>query len=227
MAGGKGVWAGVKAPAGPCRRGSRAKIIEFTALSELLHAGVTMDRLIQLVVACGVSFLPSPDTDEKLRDLGAEPKLLVAIHNPAAPELRSYQSSAVKLDDVLSLLQSQVPEANIIANIEDNGVDFQVSPEVEEKLRSAGATQKLIESARYMAGARLSPGDSQALSVSQILHLLQGSDVSKDRIFILIQQHGVNFQLDRAAEDRLRAGGANEKLMRAIRDACDRYSSAQ
>ncbi|MGO8814622.1 MAG: hypothetical protein ACLQVG_08120 [Terriglobia bacterium] len=48
---------------------------------------------------------------------------------------------------------------------------------------------------------------------------------AKARLFTLIRQHGVNFRLDRAAEDRLRAGGANEKLMRAIRDASDRYAS--
>ena len=69
------------------------------------------------------------------------------------------------------------------------------------------------------------PPDSQALSVSQIMHFLQGSEVSKDRLITLIQQHGVNFRLDRATEDRLRAGGANEKLMHAIRDASDRYAT--
>jgi len=71
----------------------------------------------------------------------------------------------------------------------------------------------------------LAASDSQALSVSQILHLLQGSEVSKDRLFRLIQQYGVNLRLDRATEDRLRAGGANEKLMRPIHDASDRYAT--
>jgi hypothetical protein len=71
-------------PVGACRGGGKAKILELTSLGDLLHAGVTMDRLIQLVVACGVSFLPSSETDQKLQDLGAEPKLLTAIHNPAA-----------------------------------------------------------------------------------------------------------------------------------------------
>lgn len=213
------------APSGACRGGGHAKILELTALGDLLHAGVTMDRLIQLVVACGVKFLPSSDTDQRLQDLGAEPKLLAAIHNPAAPEFRSFQSSAVRLDQVLELLHSQAPESNIIAKIEDNGVNFEVNPEVEEKLRAAGASQKLIESVRYMAGAKVSEADAQALSLSQIMHLLEGGAVAKDRLFTLVQQRGVSFRLDRAAEDRLRQGGANEKLMLAIRDAADHYAA--
>jgi hypothetical protein len=48
---------------------------------------------------------------------------------------------------------------------------------------------------------------------------------AKARLFTLIQQHGVSFRLDHATDDRLRAGGANEKLMRAIHDASDRYAT--
>jgi hypothetical protein len=155
----------------------------------------------------------------------SQPKLLAAIHNPAAPEFHSYQSNAVKLNQVLDLLQSHVSEASIIANVEDNGVDFQINPEVEEKLRAAGAGQKLIESISYMAGTKVAGEDEQALSLSQILHLLQGGEMARDRIFTLIQQRGVNFRLDQAAEDRLRENGANEKLMHAIHDASDRFST--
>jgi hypothetical protein len=185
-----------------------------------------MDRLIQLVVACGVSFQPSAETDQKLQDLGAESKLLAAIHNPVAPEFHLYQSSAVKLAQVLELLQSHVSEANIIANVEDNGVDFALNPEVEEKLRAAGASQELIQRIAYMAGARIPESDSKALSLSQILHLLQGGELATERIFTLVQQRGVSFRLDQATEDRLRASGANEKLMRAIREAADRYATS-
>ena len=96
---------------------------------------------------------------------------------------------------------------------------------MEEKLRAAGASQKLIESVRYMAGAALPEEESKALSVSQILHLMEGGAVAKDRLFALIQQRGVNFRLDRATEDRLRQGGANEKLMHAMRDAADHYAA--
>jgi hypothetical protein len=212
-------------PSGACRGGGRAKILELTSLGDLLHAGVTMDRLVQLVVECGVKFLPSAETDQRLQDLGAEPKLLAAIHNPAAPQFRSYETHAVKLDQVMSLLQSHVPESDIIANVDDNGVSFEVNPEVEEKLRAAGASQELIQSIRYMAGAKVSDADSKALSLSQILHLLEGGAVAKERLFTLVQQRGVSFRLDRATEDRLRQGGANEKLMLAIRDAADQYAA--
>jgi hypothetical protein len=44
-------------------------------------------------------------------------------------------------------------------------------------------------------------------------------------LFDLVQQRGASFPLDRATEDRLRAAGANKKLMRAIRDAADEYAT--
>jgi hypothetical protein len=212
-------------PAGACRGGGRAKILELTELGDLLRAGVIMDRLIQLVVECGVKFRPSSDTDERLHELGAEPKLLAAIHNPGAAEFRSYQSNAVKLDQVVELLHSRVSESIIVANIEDNGVNFQVTPEVEEKLRGAGASQKLIESLRYMSGEKVSDAAPQALTLSQVLHLLDGGSVSRDRLFTLVQQRGVSFKLDRATDDRLRKAGANEKLMRAIGDAAEHFAT--
>jgi ribosomal protein S16 len=106
-------------------------IAQLPALGDLLHAGVNMDRLIQLVVECGVHFQPS---------------------------------------------------------------------------------------------ARLSAADTEALSLSQILHLLEGGAVPKDRVFTLVQQRGVSFRLDRATEDRLHDAGANEKLMQAIRDASNQYA---
>jgi hypothetical protein len=215
----------VHTPSGACRGGGRAKIFELMTLADLLHAGVAMERLIQLVVDCGVNFQPTSETDQKLQDLGAQPKLLAAIHNPAAPEFRGYQTNAIKLDQVLDLLHSRVAEEKIIASIEDNGVNFGFNPEVEEKLRAAGASQKLIQSVRYMAGAQAPQTEAQSLSLSQILHLLEGGAVAKDRLFSLVQQRGVNFRLDRATEDRLRGAGANEKLMRAIRDAADRYAT--
>ena len=104
-------------------------------------------------------------------------------------------------------------------------MEVNFNPEVEEKLRAAGASQKLIQSVRYMAGAETPEEESQALSVSQILHLMEGGAVAKDRLFTLIQQRGVNFRLHRSTEDRLRQAGANEKLMRAIRDAADHYAT--
>ena len=212
-------------PQGACRGGGSAKLLELTALADLLHAGVTMDRLVELVVDCGVHFQPTHETDQRLQDLGAEPKLLLAVHNPAAPELRAYGSKKIKLDQLLHLLQSHLDEEQIIAEMEAAGVDFPISPEVEEKLRAAGASQKLIESARYMAGGKSSAADAKALSLSQLLHLLGDGSVPRDRLFDAVQQRGVSFRLDRPTEDRLRNAGANEKLMRVIRDAADQYAT--
>jgi hypothetical protein len=212
-------------PAGACRGAGRAKILELPALVDLARAGVTMDRLIQLVVECGVKFQATAETDQRLQDAGAEPKLLAAIHNPAAPEFREYSTHAIKLDALLELLRDSVSEQKIISSIEDNGVGFQFTPAVEEKLRAAGASQKVIQTVRYMTGAEATGADAKALSLAQIMQLLQGGAVQKNRIFDLVEQRGVSFRMDRTAEDRLREAGANEKLMRAIREAADSYAT--
>jgi hypothetical protein len=212
-------------PAGACRGAGRAKILELPALVDLSRAGVTMDRLVQLVVDCGVKFQATAETDQRLQDAGAEPKLLAAIHNPAAPEFREYSTHAIKLDALLELLRASVSEEKIISSLEDNGVGFQFNPAVEEKLRAAGASQKVIQTVRYMTGTQATGADARALSLAQIMQLLQGGAVQKNRIFDLVEQRGVSFRMDRTAEDRLREAGANEKLMRAIREAADSYAT--
>jgi hypothetical protein len=206
-------------PGGVCLGGGRSKILEFPALMDLVRAGVSSERLIRLVLDCGVNFQPAPDIDQKLQDAGASAKLITAINDPTSPELAEYASPAVRLDQLVTLLRSGVPEDTLIADVEDHGVGFALTPEVERQLREAGATGALIRAIRFMSGAGTS---SKALNAPEIIDLLKGG-VDNNRIFGLVQQHGVNFRLDIATEQRLREAGANEKLMMAIRAAAQQY----
>jgi hypothetical protein len=216
----------VHTPAGECRgEKGRARILELPALLDLLRAGVAGDRMIRLVMDCGVSFQPTSETDQKLTDAGADPILVGIIHDPASPEYAKYATKTVRLDELLKLLRSGLPQESVAAAVEDEGVDFEYNSSVEEKLRDAGATQKLIETVRYMAGSEVSGVEAKALSVSQIVHLLQGG-VDKNRVFDLVQQRGVSFRLDNPTEQKLRDAGANEKLMRAIRSAAEKYETS-
>ncbi|MBI4166973.1 MAG: hypothetical protein HY508_14700 [Acidobacteria bacterium] len=206
------------APAGVCL-GSRSKTLEFPALMDLVRAGVSSERLIRLVLDCGLNFQPAPDMDQKLQDAGASAKLITAIHDPTSPELAEYTSPAVRLEQLLTLLRSGIPEDTIIADVEDHGVSFALTPEAEQQIRGAGGTGALIRTIRFMSGGGTS---SKALNALEIIDLLKGG-VESNRIFALVQQHGVNFRLDVATEQKLREAGANEKLMMAIRAAAQQY----
>ena len=50
--------------------------------------------------------------------------------------------------DILGLLQNDVPQPRIAQLVAERGIAFELSPAVEERLRSAGATQTLIEALR-------------------------------------------------------------------------------
>jgi hypothetical protein len=50
--------------------------------------------------------------------------------------------------DILGLLQNDVPQPRIAQVAAERGIAFEVDPAVEQRLRSAGATQTLIEALR-------------------------------------------------------------------------------
>jgi hypothetical protein len=65
-----------------------------------------------------------------------------------------------------------------------------------------------------------------ALTLNQISELLNGR-VSSTRIVRLVEQQGVGFELNEAAIRRLRADGADEAVLAAVRKMALRYSEEQ
>ena len=81
------------------------------------------------------------------------PLMVAAQPQPSAPPPAQSRAAMTK-ENVLSLLRALTPErreagaAQMIAAMRESGVDFEVTPAVEQELRDAGATPELITAAR-------------------------------------------------------------------------------
>lgn len=212
-------------PKGVCSGGGSAKVLSLQKLVDTLRAGVSNERLIQYVLDCGVDFELGAETEEKLQGAGAEKKLIEAIRNPTLPEFAEYQSRGLRTQELRTMLQVGMSQDQVIQEVENRGVSFEFTSENDQKLRAAGAGDKLIDAIRYMAGAESVLARSPGLRVWEIIDLLEGG-VESNRIFELVRKRGVSFRLDAETELKLLAAGANEKLMRGIRTAADGYAAS-
>jgi formylglycine-generating enzyme required for sulfatase activity len=93
---------------------------------------------------------------------------------------------------------------------ECGGVDFSVTPEVEGRLRAAGADDDLITAIRE--------GKAKPLSETDLIRKLAGGATDK-QLAAQVGAHGVDFSLTPEIEERLRAAGAGDELVGAIRQA--------
>jgi len=212
-------------PKGLCSGSGQARVLSIGKLTGALRSGVTSERLVQYVLDCGVDIAMSPETEKQLRDTGANDRLLLAIRNPIAPEFAEYQAQGIRTQDLLDMLRAGVPQERIVQQVEDRGVNFTFNAEVDQKLRSAGGGDRLLEAVRYMSGAE-SPGvSSKGLRADEVVRLLENG-VDKNRVFDLVRARGVAFRLDPPVESRLRVAGANEKLIKAIRVASEKFDTS-
>jgi hypothetical protein len=212
-------------PKGVCSGGGSAKILSLQKITDALRAGIATERLVQYVIDCGVDFHITDATEQNLRNAGAEDRLTLAIRNPTAPEFAEYQSKGLRSDEITQLLRSGLPQDWIVNEVEDRGVSFTYNDALGQKLREAGANEKLLAAVRYMAGEESVASASKGLRAEEIIDLLKGG-VDKNRVFDLVRQRGVSFRLDNQIEQKLREAGANEKLMLAIRKASDDYAAS-
>lgn len=203
-------------PAGACL-GGRARVLELQTLADLLRAGVTLNRLIQLVVDCGVNFQPTAEIDQKLQDAGADPKLLAAVHHPASPEATAAASGKLNLDDLTKALRSGVESERLIDEVQKNGVRLTWNDETEQSLRAAGASGKLVVAVREMAGVKADRIAPKAMTLPELLALIRGG-VPSNRLVDLVKERGIKFRLTPDAERQLRQAGAYEKLILAVQE---------
>lgn len=86
---------------------------------------------------------------------------------PAVMEARAAQTARRPLtkDQTLQLLRGDVPPARIDALAREQGIDFQITPDVEGDLRQAGANDELIATLRELAPKPAAPPTLEVVSV--------------------------------------------------------------
>lgn len=159
---------------------------------------------------------PLPPAVPLMRRLVIFSLLLLAmaqgISIPAAAQTSSEGAARGPFSEteLIKGLAGGMSTKRLVTLVGEYGVDFSLTPESEGRLRAVGADDELLEAIRQ--------GKAKPLSENDLLKRLAGGTENR-RLATLVSQYGAEFSLTPEIEERLRAAGANDELMAAIRKA--------
>jgi len=143
--------------------------------------------------------------------------LVFALVVTSLPQ-QSFAAKPLNEKGLLRLLELGTDEAHIIANIEKNGVDLEVSDDVLKRLKDGGASDAVIQAVRKNAKkpAAGSKRAAKAVSLNDVVELLEnGAD--EGTILSLLQKSPTLFTLGAGDEARLRKAGASDRVIEAMK----------
>ncbi|MBZ5563445.1 MAG: WD40 repeat domain-containing protein [Acidobacteriia bacterium] len=184
----------------------RLKPLTKSQLQQLVAAGMDNQRLAKTVEERGIDFELSGDYLASLREKGALPVLLRAVGNVG---LKKGQYPLDK-DMVRELLTAGIDSLALARAVMERGIDFQPVTEYLQGLQTAGAVEALLKALREAL--------PKPLGKDQLLGLL-ASGVASERVGSLVQRRGINFKPSEEYMETLRIAGANEAVIRAVREA--------
>lgn len=164
--------------------------------------------------------------------------LLPALFLAFAAQTQTAKKPINKEGLVKAVKINGLPTAELVQQIQVRGVSFQMTPEIEQELKSVGGQPEIIEAARsnyrspvvetaspnvrpnnQPAGPRPGTGtpvpSGPALSKNEIVMMLQGGS-SSARVEQFVEARGVNFALDADTTSEIKAAGGNRSLIGAI-----------
>jgi formylglycine-generating enzyme required for sulfatase activity len=141
--------------------------------------------------------------------------LLAVIVRPAGPQ---QAPEPLTKSQVMDLVKAGMETPELVKLIRGHGVDFDLTDDCLQALRSAGAQEAVIQALR---AARPKP-----LSKEQVLQLVAGH-VPSERTATLVRQHGIDFVADEAYFDTLRLAGGTDQLISALREASKALAAGQ
>jgi formylglycine-generating enzyme required for sulfatase activity len=110
----------------------------------------------------------------------------------------------------MNLVKAEMPTPQLVKLIHEHGIDFDLTDDYLQALRSAGAQDPVIQALR---AARPKP-----LTEEQVMKLVAGG-VPPERAATLVKQHGIDFVADEEYLKTLRLAGADDTLIAAVREA--------
>ena len=111
---------------------------------------------------------------------------------------------------ILELVRARMEGQELAKKIGELGIDFEPTDEYLEALQKAGAPAEVVEAVR---DARPQP-----LTREQVLQLLAGG-VPSSRTATLVQQRGIDFEIDDDYLQTLRVAGGDDEMIAAVRAA--------
>jgi hypothetical protein len=164
---------------------------------------------------------------------------LSALLLASAAQAQPGKKNPISKDGLIKAVKiNGLPTSELVQNIESRGVAFQMTPAIEQELKSVGGQPEVIEAARNNyrtpevattptetyssgpskprnngAGPPVPPGP--ALSKNEIITMLQGG-ISSARVEQFVETRGVTFALDTGTTSEIKAAGGDRSLIGAI-----------
>ena len=161
---------------------------------------------IRMINMFGIAFDPDDDVLDQFQEEGANDALLATLLGAGPPRLKKPLGET----DILSLVAKGTLEGSIIKSIKRRGIDFQPAGDYLSELASKGAQKALLDELRSTAPRPFSMDEmAQALSAQRDVRQL-GQE---------IQERGIDFEPTEENLAALRAGGAPDALLQAVRMA--------
>jgi len=182
------------------------KPLTESQLQQLVAAGMDNERLAKTVEERGIKFEPSGDCLASLRQNGALPVLLRAVGNLG---LKKGQYPLDK-DLLRELVMAGIDSLVLAKAVMERGIDFQPMADYLQGLQAAGALEALLKALREVL--------PKPLGRDQLLGLLT-SGVANERVGSLVKRRGINFKPREEYLETLRIAGADEAVIRAVREA--------
>lgn len=145
-----------------------------------------------------------------------------------------YKGVPATKDGLIKALKShQFQTREFVTLIQNNGVDFQVTPDVEQELVAAGARPQMIAAAKsnYRAptvatarttetntaptGTRLARPSGEPMSKTEVISLLSNG-VPDERVRTNVEARGVNFKATPNDKQEIRAAGGSVALANLV-----------
>jgi hypothetical protein len=148
---------------------------------------------------------------------------------------RRYKGAPATKDGLMKALKSHQFQTREFVNlIQNNGVDFEVTPDVEQELVAAGARPQMIAAAKsnYRAaavattttrpagpktptGPQLGKPSGEPMSKTEIISLLSNG-VADERVRTNVEARGVNFKASPSDKQEIRAAGGSVALSNLV-----------
>jgi TonB family protein len=159
----------------------------------------------EVVQRYGISFEPTGEVLDEFRKAGADDVVMMAMQASWRPEWTRLLSAK----DILVLVE-HMPTEKIVDMVQRCGIGFQPTKEYLQGLRSTGAKDELIDA--------LGASATKPFSRDNLFQLV-ASGGHTAQIGKGMQERGIDFAPTEEDLNMLRAAGASESLLQAIREA--------
>jgi len=131
----------------------------------------------------------------------------------------SVCAAPLKEKGLTALIEAGFEDDEIIAKLEKDGIEFEANAETIEKFKQAGASEAVLKSvaaAKRPSAAPKADAAKPIIAFDSIVSLLE-SGVESDLIIARLRKSGGTYVLSAEQEKQLRAAGANDELIRAMK----------